>query len=169
VVRADDLRAGEQWPAFARACVHEQWPAFARACVQETPVRSMFSVRLVLDGDRAAAMNFYADEPHAFDDLDTSVGAIFAPFAAMALQSSLNRDEAARLHVALGSSRQIGTAIGILMARELITSEEAFARLVEASQHLNRKLRDIAADVVETGALPVMYPGPGKHGSGKHH
>jgi AmiR/NasT family two-component response regulator len=62
-------------------------------------------------------------------------------------------------------------AIGILMARQLVTHEEAFAQLVTVSQHLNRKLRDIAAEVEETGAVPHVperrHPRPGpRAGSG---
>jgi AmiR/NasT family two-component response regulator len=45
-------------------------------------------------------------------------------------------------------------AMGILMASGRSTQEQAFAALRRASQHLNRKLRDVAADVVETGQLP---------------
>jgi hypothetical protein len=142
VVRADDLRTDRQWPAFAAACV------------AETPVRSMFSIRLVLTGQDTAAINFYAEQPRVFDETDIGIGAIFGPFAALSLQTALNASEANHLHTALLSSRQIGTAIGILMARELITSEQAFARLVSASQHLNRKLKDVAAEVEETGRLP---------------
>ena len=57
---------------------------------------------------------------------------------------------------ALESSREIGTAIGILMARELCTADQAFDLLRVASQHTHRKLRDIAAHVKETGALPDL-------------
>lgn len=142
VVQVDDLATDERWPAFARTCVE----AFG--------VRSMFSVHLVMEGQDRAALNFYSEVPHAFDELDLGVAAIFAPFAAVALQSNVNRQHAEQLELALASSRQIGTAIGILMARDLVTAEQAFDRLREASQHLNRKLRDIAATVMETGQLP---------------
>jgi hypothetical protein len=149
VAWADDLGAAAEWPAFGPACV------------ASTPVRSMFSVRLVLAGEDRAAMNFYAERPRAFDDGDIGVGAIFGPFAALALQSSLHASEAAHLSTALSSSRQIGTAIGILMGRRQISSDEAFQQLVAASQRLNRKLRDIAAEVEETGTLPATTRRPG--------
>jgi len=61
---------------------------------------------------------------------------------------------AKHLERALASNRTIGTAIGILMAGNRITSEEAFALLRERSQHSNRRLRDVAEDVIYTGALP---------------
>jgi AmiR/NasT family two-component response regulator len=45
--------------------------------------------------------------------------------------------------------------MGILMARHLLTSDEAFARMSRASQQLNRKLREIAEWVERTGTLPT--------------
>lgn len=135
-----------------------QWPRFAERCVAETGVRSMFSVRLVLSGEDRAAMNFYAHTPGILDGLDFGTGAMVAPFAGLALQNMLYEWEVGHLQTALHSSRQIGTAVGILMGRRLITSDEAFAQLVRASQHLNRKLRDLATEVEQTGTLPDIPP-----------
>jgi signal transduction histidine kinase/DNA-binding response OmpR family regulator len=55
---------------------------------------------------------------------------------------------------ALDSNRVIGTAVGIVMASYQLTAEQGFQLLVAASQNTNSKLRDIAARVVDTGALP---------------
>jgi len=132
----------------------EQWPAFARRCAAETKVRSMFSLRLFLSSDDRAALNFYAERPAVFDELDVAVGALFAPFAALAVQNAVQAQEIDNLQTALRTSRQIGVAIGIVMARRLVTYEQAFAQLVTASQYLNRKLRDLAAEVAMTGELP---------------
>ena len=152
VARAVDLRTDTQWPEFARRCV------------AETSIRSMFSLRLFLSSDDRAAPNFYAARPAAFDDLDIAVGAMFAPFAALAAQNGIQARQIENLETALETSRQIGVAIGILMARQLVTYEQAFAQLVEASQYLNRKVRDVAVDVRETGQLPERRgreePGP---------
>lgn len=63
------------------------------------------------------------------------------------------RSRAANLEEALATNREIGQAIGILMATEHLTAEQAFDVLRTASQHSHRKLRAIAADVVETGTL----------------
>ena len=45
-------------------------------------------------------------------------------------------------------------AIGILMAIRRVSQEEAFDLLRVRSQRSNRKLREIADEVVLTGALP---------------
>ena len=43
----------------------------------------------------------------------------------------------------------IEQAKGMLMAIHRIDADAAFARLVEVSQHSNRKLRDVAQDFVD--------------------
>jgi signal transduction histidine kinase/DNA-binding response OmpR family regulator len=60
-----------------------------------------------------------------------------------------------RLRAGLDSSRTIGTAIGILMTTHQLSAAAAFQLLVAASQHTNRKLRDIAHDVTAAGELPL--------------
>lgn len=60
---------------------------------------------------------------------------------------------ASSLQVALASNREIGAALGILMATHRISLPEAFNLLRTASQHSHRKLRDVAGEVVFTGAL----------------
>jgi AmiR/NasT family two-component response regulator len=58
------------------------------------------------------------------------------------------------LEIALHTSRRIGIAMGILMCRHRWTEDQAFGALREASQHGNRKLRDVAERVALTGDLP---------------
>jgi len=62
---------------------------------------------------------------------------------------------------ALVSSSVIDQAIGILMGQERCTATAAFDILRKASQHRNRKLRDIAAELVTavSGAPPQPRPG----------
>ena len=66
----------------------------------------------------------------------------------------------ANLQKALSSNRQIGTALGIVMSRHMVTAEAAFDMLRTASQTNHRKLRDIAEDVILTGQVPAApsYP-----------
>jgi hypothetical protein len=66
------------------------------------------------------------------------------------------------LREALNTNRQISVAIGLLMAATGINRDAAFQLLLAQSQSSNRKLRDVAADLVtqhERGALPA--PGAG--------
>jgi AmiR/NasT family two-component response regulator len=59
------------------------------------------------------------------------------------------------LEFALQTNRRIGMAIGIVMGQLAVTEEEAFTRLRIASQATNRKLRDVAEDVIYTGLPPT--------------
>lgn len=67
------------------------------------------------------------------------------------------RVEVDELKRALETSRRIGMAMGILMGIHKLGPDEAFDLLRQASQNHNRKLRDVASDVVEQGCLPE-YP-----------
>lgn len=60
----------------------------------------------------------------------------------------------ANLRRALDHSRDIGAAVLVLMAMRKVTRDEAFDFLRRASQDQNRKLREVALDVVSTGELP---------------
>jgi response regulator NasT len=60
------------------------------------------------------------------------------------------RDEAESLAEALAARKAIERAKGLLMAKEGLTEEEAFARLRKASQVSGRPLRVIAEAVVDT-------------------
>lgn len=135
-----------------------RWPAFCRRAVDETPVRSMMGVRVLLGGSDRGALNFYALRRGAFSDLDVGVAAVFATLASLALQHALERHRADHLQTALESSRQIGMAMGILMSRQLLTPDQAFEQLRNASQYLQRRVRDIAEEVMQTGTLPDMPP-----------
>ena len=59
-----------------------------------------------------------------------------------------------QLRQALQTNRTTGTAVGIVMTRYDLDPERAFKALVRTSQQTNRKVHDIAAEVVRTGALP---------------
>jgi hypothetical protein len=142
VIRADDLAEDRRWPEFSDRCV------------QATGVRSMLSLRLAVRGTNRAGINFYATRPRSFDELDLTVGTVLATFAALAVEGELHERDTANLQAALRTNRQIGTAVGILMATEKVTEDSAFQLLRQASNHLNRKLVDIAEQVHLTGRLP---------------
>ncbi len=59
------------------------------------------------------------------------------------------------LRTALDSNRVIGTAMGLLISSHRLNSASAFQLLVRCSQRTNRKLRDVAVDVLDSGSLPV--------------
>ena len=114
----------------------------------------MLSFRLFVQGDTIGVLNLYSRRPAAFDEHGHAVGAVLAAHGAIAMSAARQREHVEQLEDALLSSREIGMAMGVLMGRGGVTQDEAFALLRHASQHLCRKLREVAAEVVETGQLP---------------
>jgi len=132
----------------------DRWPRFTRAIVAQTPARSILSYRLFLTERARAGLDLYPTRPGVFTDQSVATGAVFAAYASMALLAAARQDTANHLLRALETNREIGVAMGILMANGELTNQQAFDGLRTASQHLNRKLHDIAADVAATGTLP---------------
>ena len=131
-----------------------RWPRFARAIVEQTPARSMLSFGLFVTAQNRAGLNLYATRPGAFTDQSTATGSMFAACASIALLAAARHDTANHLTRALETNREIGVAMGILMANGKLSSQQAFDQLRIASHNFNRKLRDLAADVALTGVLP---------------
>lgn len=99
-----------------------------------------------------------------YEDLVAQYATALADNAQLREKVSTLQDHADHLETALRNSRQIGTAIGILMAGQKITAARAFDLMKAASQATQRKIRAVALDVVETGMLePVPEPGHRTH------
>ena len=134
----------------------ERWPEYGRIVHEEMGVSSVIAHRLVLLGDESAdaALNIYSRTPDAFDDDDVHESLLLATQCALLVSAHLASDRADNLVQALGSNREIGVAMGILMAGHKVTQEQAFDLLRIASQDMNRKLSTLAKEVAETGELP---------------
>lgn len=133
-----------------------RWPRYAAALAERTPVRCVLSLQL--PAEESAALNLFGLETGAFGNEAVNTGALFAAHVSSVVALYEAEEQSANLRTALDSSRQIGAAVGILMAHHRITQDAAFALLRKASQTLQRKLRDVADRVVETGALPPGGP-----------
>jgi GAF domain-containing protein len=136
----------------------DRWPDYTPRAVEHGNLSSL-SIPLAIDQSEqvTGALNIYARRPDAFDEASRSVATRFAPYAAVAAgnlyayQSA--RDMAENLQIALESRAVIDQAKGILMERYKLTADQAFQLLARASMRTNRKLRDIADDLVRTGEL----------------
>lgn len=137
-----------------------RWPSFSRRAAEEIGIRSMLSLRLFVGDDTLGALNLYSREVDAFDEDGRAIGAILAAHAAVAMSTARDRQRAEHLERAVESNREIGMAMGVVMANGLQTPEQAFEMLRRASQQLNVKLREVASAVVETGELPERRNSP---------
>ena len=101
------------------------------------------------------ALNMYAIGARAYSEADREAAYLFAIFAAVVMAFAERRLQASQLREALESRDVIGQAKGILMEREKVTADEAFDMLRRSSQRLNRKLRELALRLAETGEEPT--------------
>jgi GAF domain-containing protein len=135
VVELHDLATEARWPDFC-------------AAARKEGVGAMLAFKLFADEETLGALNLYADTPGAFSSSETAreVGAVFAAHAAVALAAARERRH---LEEALATRSSISVAMGLIMAREGVSEDEAFRILRRASQRTNLKLRELASRMTE--------------------
>jgi ANTAR domain/GAF domain len=132
-VRIDDLVADRRWPLYREEAL------------KQTPIRSILSFGMFGDSQTTAALNFYAEPAHAFDDHSVDLGLLFATHAAL-VWNMVRRDQ--QFRTALFSRDLIGQAKGILMERFEMDAGAAFALLTRMSQDSNTPVTQVAQRVV---------------------
>ena len=122
-------------------------------------LRSVLSIPTAHEG--GAVLSLYADEPSALGPDALNIAEPFVAHVRLVLGTFQMHDQdtaiVEQLRTGLESRTVIGQAQGILMERERLTPEAAFAILRTASQHMNVKLREVAARVVDTGEDPREF------------
>lgn len=133
-----------------------RWPQYGTEAVAIAGVNSVLAVRLVLDEEQmVAALNVYSRDLNGFSSDALTVAMLLATHGALAVSHVIAREKAANLAKAVNTNREIGMAMGVLMAVYKVTREDAFDLLRIASQNSHRKLHDVAAQVTETGILEL--------------
>jgi hypothetical protein len=121
-----------------------KWPRLAELTLSRTSVRGMVGYQL-LDGlGSRAAFNVFSDTPGALTRESVDIGAVLAAFTSVALAAAERQASAENLRLGLESNREIGKAIGLLMAAHNVSDEEAFQILRSASSRTNTKLAALA-------------------------
>lgn len=138
--KIDDISSDRQWPRFSAAAAHKG-------------VKSLLAFVMQISDKALAALNLFAQKPHAFTREDVRVGALFASHAAFTLANAQTHErdqqKAQQLEQALDTRGVISNAVGILMAQEAVNRDDAFGILRNTSQTLNIKLRVIAEGIVD--------------------
>jgi GAF domain-containing protein len=132
-----DTQQDDRWPDFSAQAAH-------------LGIFSLLCVPLWVDERCLGTLSLYADHADAFGDHDERVAGLFATLAALALAGAQRTDQ---LSTALANRDVIGQAKGILMERQRITADVAFAHLAQVSQAENIKLTAVCRHLVETGEL----------------
>jgi GAF domain-containing protein len=139
VINVPEMRTETRWPKVA-------------AQAHDDGVRSSLSAPLILHDRGIGALNFYSRSDHAFTEHDEDTAQSFGLHAAVVVANAEAYWSAhtlsEQLQRAMSSRAEIEQAKGILMGQSGVTPEEAFDLLKRASQRENRKLREIAIEIV---------------------
>jgi GAF domain-containing protein len=133
----------------------QAYPGFAReAC--RAGVTHTVSVGLPVPQRTIGALNMYGMNGQHFEPRALALARTFASYAAIALANAAlyttTADLARQMEQAMASRAVIEQAKGMIMAKRGCSADEAFALLRRASQRANRKLRDLAQEIVSRGA-----------------
>ncbi len=139
-VEIDDMAVDNRWPEFT-------------AAAEGFGICAMLCVPLWVNDEMLGSLSLYGGVPSAFDPSAKRLAGLYATHAALAVAEARRADQLRR---AMLNRDVIGQAKGVLMERHRITSDEAFARLKEASHRLNCKLVDVAQSLAATG----LFAGP---------
>ena len=174
LLAATDYRAAEElvalqgaagaapaWHAILQRCtvhvddlaVDDRWPGYGEQLFTALSFRTVLAFCLLIEDQPLASLALYSRRPAGFSRDQVEVAAAFADHAAIAFNQSAQAEKITNLEAALGHARDIGAALGIIMADRKITQDEAFDRLRRASQNRNRRLYDLALEIVQTGEI----------------
>jgi GAF domain-containing protein len=130
----------------------ETYPDFGRLAARHGITHTM-SIGLPVPHRTVGALNIYGDENSAFDQTTAELAAGFASYAAVAVANAgLYASTAAlagHLQKALESRAVIDQAKGVVMAENHCSAQAAFDELVRRSNLSNRRLKDVAQDIVD--------------------
>ena len=150
-----DAATGGETLVVEDARTEERWPDYTPLAVEQGSLSSL-SVPVPVQRQVSAALNIYAREARAFDADSIELAETFASYAAVAVANMHLYEAQGRLaeqlQAAMTSRAVIEQAKGILMGQRHCTAQQAFDVLVRLSQETNRKLRDVAEQLVyQTG------------------
>jgi GAF domain-containing protein len=131
--------------------VDERWPKWGPEVAARLGLFSIVSYRLFSTDSTLGALNLYGKDLSAFSADDVHDGMALAAHVGVALAGA---QEVENLERALNGRTVTGQATGILMERFTLPSDRAFSLLSKISQNKNLKLRQLAEQIVQTGAVP---------------
>jgi GAF domain-containing protein len=133
--------------------VEERWHHYAEAALDHG-VRSILAVPLDLADEAQGVANLYSRRPNGFSNQNILTAENFVANASRSLRLALSM---ARLKgvqddlvAAMQSRTIIDMAIGVVMAQNGSSQDEAVRILTRASNSRNIKLRDVASTVVDS-------------------
>jgi GAF domain-containing protein len=143
VTETSDLAEDERWPQLV--------PELPRA-----GVRAVLGVPIHLGGVAIGSLNVYRDAPYRWDGSEiaalTSYSSLIESVLGAALQAHQRTQLAEQLQHALDNRVVIDRAVGAIMARERVDPVTAFNRLRSTARSSERKIVDVAEQLLS--AIP---------------
>jgi GAF domain-containing protein len=152
LVRAPDLESDNRWSGYAEAAVREG-------------VRSVLAVPIPTDASSRAGLNCYAHTVNAFNEETTELLEQHAASMSRILRIALRllgaevRPE--RLRAALESRAIVDAAVALIMLQHRGGRDGALDILRLGAQSSNRRIQEIASDIVRHVDLPAADPDRG--------
>jgi GAF domain-containing protein len=129
----------------------DRWPVYSAAVIGHG-IRSVLAVPFELEGETKATLLLYSPRAGRFDGRILGSAEDFVRQTSLALRLAVRfahySETAAHLRATLESRTVIDMAVGIIMAQNRCSQEEAFSLLKAASSTRNSKLHTVAAAVV---------------------
>jgi GAF domain-containing protein len=126
-----------------------RWPTLAGMILEHTGIKGMAGFRIRQDGQKVGALNVFSDTAGALSGHSLDQAIMLTSFASVTLAALERGEEASTLRRGLESNREIGKAIGLLMAMHDIDDDQAFQMLSKVSQEMNIKVADVANQVIQ--------------------
>lgn len=124
------------------------WPELGERLQREVGIGAVAGFRLRHEGHKVGALNLFGDTVGALSQRSLDQAAMLVSFASVALVALDRGEEARTLRQGLASNREIGKAVGLLMASHGVDADEAFRLLSRVSQEMNLKVVEVAAQFI---------------------
>jgi GAF domain-containing protein len=148
------------------ASANGRWPRFADEALA-AGYRAVHALPMRLRGNVIGALNMFHAEPTLMTETDVAAAQALADIATIAVLQHRAAVEAqvlnTQLNHALNSRIVIEQAKGVVAERQQLDMEQAFNRLRNYARNHNRRLADVARDVID-GTLPATELVPPQRG-----
>ena len=153
IVRTADLASDERWPELPRD-------------LPDAGVRAVLGIPLHVDRVPVGSLNVYRHQPSEWSQSEIAALGGYAQliegFLQAALQAREREELAVQLQHALNHRVMIERAVGVIMGRDRIGAVEAYAKLRRAARSAERKVADLAAELL--AGIPATGSGPARAG-----
>jgi GAF domain-containing protein len=135
----------QEWVRSGDVAGDDRWPAWGPRIAAALGVRSMLCLQLFTHENKLGALNLYSRQVDAYTEENVDEAIAIAAHAAVAVAAAQHIDQ---LGIGMARRTLIGQAVGIMMERYDLDADRAFSVLLRLSSTENRKLFEIASELV---------------------